>query len=135
MTKNGGTLGASGCVSWMFQRTGVIESSPFPTDLNREEFELLLIDAGAEDISWEEGGVRVFSPVESFEQCLKVFHNLSVQKSEITLIALDEKEIHNVENAGEILELIELLEEDEDVDEVFTNAVFPDEVLKTLSDV
>lgn len=133
MKKNGGNLGAGGCVSWMFKRRGVIESIAGISD--RDDFELQLIDAGAEEIDWEEGVVRVVCPVESFEQCLKVFNNLPVQKSEISLIAEEEKIISDVQTAEDFSKLVELLEEDEDVDEVFTNASFSDEVLKTLESV
>lgn len=133
MTKNEGSLGTSGCVSWMFNRRGVIESSgPFA---NKEELELKLIDAGVEDISWEGEEVRVLAPVENFEQCLKAFNNLPVQKSEITLIPTEEKIIDDVQTSEKIYDLISLLEEDEDVDEVFVNASFPEEMFKRGEDV
>src|SRR5690606_8946025 len=61
MKKNGGNLGAGGCVSWMFKRRGVIESTANIS--NRDDFELQLIDAGAEEIEWEEGLVHVICPV------------------------------------------------------------------------
>ncbi|MGE3279009.1 MAG: YebC/PmpR family DNA-binding transcriptional regulator [Candidatus Altimarinota bacterium] len=133
MTKNDSSLGVSGCVSWMFQQRGVIESNA--TVPHQEAFELLLIDAGAEDIIWEEGGIRVLTSVESFERCLKVFDNLPVQKSELSLLPQEEKMIDDVQTAEKISKMIEQLEEEEDVDEVFTNASFSDEVLKTFEGV
>jgi len=130
MTKNGGNLGSSGCVAWMFQRKGLIESGAFSGD--REELELQLIDAGAADIAWEEDRVEVTTSPEAFEQCLKVFHKLPVQRSEITLVAGEEKKVGDVQTGQKIARLIELLEDDDDVDEVFTNAGFSDDVLAQL---
>ena len=130
LTKNGGSLGSSGCVAWMFERKGVIEASPKGRD--REELELELIEAGAEDLQWEEDVVTVVCSPEAFEQCEKVFHSENVQKSDLSLLPQEEKLIEDVQNAEKILKLVELLEDDDDVDEVFTNADFPDELLKTL---
>lgn len=132
MTKKGGVLGASGCVTWMFRRIGVIEARISPPVV-REDFELQLIDAGVEDIEWDDGIVRVFCGPEFFEQVLKVFNNADVQKSEITFIPQEKKVLGDIGSAQDLLGLIDALEEDEDVDEVFTNAEFSDEVLKTLS--
>jgi YebC/PmpR family DNA-binding regulatory protein len=133
MTKNDCSLGASGCVSWMFKRRGVIDG--VGDAFKKDDLELRLIDAGAEDIFWDEDQVRVISPVESFEQCLKVFDTMVVQKSEISLLPEEEKLIDDVQIAKDITLLIDLLEQDDDVDEVFTNASFSEEVLKTLQDV
>jgi YebC/PmpR family DNA-binding regulatory protein len=133
MTKNGGNLGSNGCVAWMFDRKGIIEAVDIILD--HDEFELELIDAGVEDILWDENDVQVLTSPESFEQCLKVFDINTVRKSEIGLIADEKKLINDVQNAEKILKLIDLIEDDDDVDEVFTNAEFSEEVLKSLNDV
>ncbi|MDP2691361.1 MAG: YebC/PmpR family DNA-binding transcriptional regulator [bacterium] len=130
MTKNHGNLGGSGCVAWMFERKGIIEADKVTID--HDAFELELIDAGADDVFWEGAAVRVQTSPEAFEQCLKVFNNLPVQKSEISLVPQEEKEVNDVQKGKEIVHLIELLEDDEDVDEVFTNASFSESVLKSL---
>jgi len=130
MTKNGGNLGSSGCVAYLFERKGVIMAEHISAD--HDELELNLIDAGAEDVEWDADSVTVSTSPESFEQCLKVFDNIPVQKSEIMLVAIDEKRIDDVQTAQKIFKLVDLLEDDDDVDEVFTNADFSDEVLKSL---
>ncbi len=131
MAKNGGSLGSSGCVAWMFSRKGVIRAEGIERD--HDELELELIDAGAEDIAWEGDCVEVVCTTEGFEQCVEVFDSAKVQKSDITLLPAEEKVIDDVQTAEKIMNLIELLEDDDDVDEVFTNADFSDEVLKQLS--
>jgi len=130
MTKNGGNLGSTGCVSYLFARKGAIEADKVKVD--HEELELGLIDAGAEDISWEDDFVYVETAPETFEQCLKVFDNIPVQKSDITLVATKKKEVDGLTAAQKIVKLIELIEDDDDVDEVFTNADFPAKVLEEL---
>lgn len=129
MTKNGGSLGSNGCVAWMFARKGYIEAE---WNGDHDELELQLIDNGAEDISWEGNIVSVECDPDAFEQCLKVFDNSNVQKSEITLLPSETKDVENVQTAEKILHLIELLEDDDDVDEVFTNTDFPQSVLDEL---
>ncbi len=133
MTKNGGSLGNNGCVAWMFDRKGIIEAEGITQD--HDEFELSLIDAGADDILWDENDVQVLTSPETFEQCLKVFNMDTVRKSEIGLVPNEKKEIDDVQSAEKILKLIDLIEDDDDVDEVFTNAEFSEAVLKTLEAV
>lgn len=130
MTKNGGNMGSSGCVAYLFERRGLIEADDVSCD--HDELELSLIDAGAEDISWDGDEVYVETSPESFEQVLKVFDNISVRKSEISLVAKEDKDVNNEQSAAKIIKLVGLLEDDEDVDQVITNASFSDELLKSL---
>ena len=131
LNKKGGSLGGSGCVAWMFERKGVFEVCGVQVD--KEPFELELIDAGGEEIDWEGHDVRVICPPECFEQVQKVFDGLDVQKAEICLVSLEEKEIDDVEKAEKILGILEKLEDDDDVDEVSSNASFSVGVLEQLS--
>lgn len=121
MGKNGGVLANSGAVAWMFDRKGILETA-LPSF--SEDLELQLIDAGAEEISFEDSVLKVICPPESFEQCLQVLNTVPVQKSEITLLPKEEKRIDKEDDQEAILELITALHEDDDVDEVFTNATF-----------
>ncbi len=130
MSKNGGNLGSSGCVAWMFSRKGVISAAGITRD--HDEVELELIDAGAENIDWDGNNVEVLCSSEGFEQCVEVFDSAKVQKSEMSLVAAEDKVIEDMETAQKIMNLVELLEEDDDVDEVFTNAEFSDSVLEQL---
>lgn len=122
MTKNNGSWGSSGCVSWMFERKGVIVADALQG--KKDELELTLIDAGAENIEWDGDVVRVTTSPESFEQCLKVFDKGLVQNSEVSLIPKEQKIIKGEEASQEILDLIDTLEDDDDVVDVVTNASF-----------
>lgn len=120
--KHRGHLGNSGSVSWMFLRKGIISADRI-TDPH-DELELKLIDAGAEDVEWEGDRIHVLTPPESFEQVLKVFNKGIVQKSEISLIPAQEKELTNPTEIDQLETILNLLQDEEDVDEVFTNAKY-----------
>lgn len=122
LTKHGGHLGNSGSVSWMFHHKGIISAGPI-TDPH-DELELSLIDSGAEDVEWEGDAIHVLTPPESFEQCLKLFNNAVVQKSEISLIPDQEKDLTDPKEISQLETIINLLQDEDDVDEVFTNALF-----------
>lgn len=120
--KHSGHLGNSGSVSWLFHRKGIISAGPFLE--SHDELELKLIDSGAQDLEWEGDLIHVLSSPESFEQVLKVFNIASVQKSEISLVAAQEKELTNPTEIDQLETILNLLQDEEDVDEVFTNAKY-----------
>ncbi len=122
LNKNGGRFVDSGSVSWMFRKKGVIEvmEGKLPPD----EMELQLIDAGAENVEVMEGGWRVIT---AYEDLALVKQNLSkagveIVSAEIVKIADNVIELaDDAKEAEELLNLVDLLEEDDDVDQVFTN--------------
>ena len=118
----GGTLGATGSVSWMFERRGVIEIT---TNGNEDEVELAAIDAGAIDTHRHPGGISVFTTPESYEHLLNTLKkSFQVTQSEISLIPKNPLQITSVEKSDQIAELIHHIELLDDVSEVFSNAVF-----------
>ncbi len=122
-TKHGGNLGGPGVVAWMFQKKGFITAKPSET--RREGLELELISAGVEDLNWEGELLKVLTSPLVFEPVLNILKPFFVQKSEISYVALEEKKITSKAQEEEILSLLDVLEEDNDVDEVFHNAQFP----------
>jgi YebC/PmpR family DNA-binding regulatory protein len=123
LSKNGGTLGGSGSVMWMFDLLGLIqlEESKLPGD--RDAFELDLIEAGAEDISVEDGQVEIKTKVENFSKVLNKLKALSIEADDSSLryIAKEEVAISD-EVRDQISKLFELLEENDDVEDYYTNA-------------
>ncbi len=123
LSKNGGTLGSSGSVMWMFDLLGLIqfEASKLPAD--RDAFEMDLIEAGAEDISIEGDQVEIKTKVENFSKVLNKLRELSVEPDDSGLryIPKDEVEI-NDEVREQITKLFEVMEENDDVEDYFTNA-------------
>jgi YebC/PmpR family DNA-binding regulatory protein len=128
-TRNGSSLGESGCVAWLFESKGVINIKA--DNLNADEMALSAIDAGAEDVKVEGGYVEVYTKPDELEMVRSALEEkgLTIDSSEIlmvpkTLIPLDDKA------AVQTLKLLDRLEEIDGVHNVFSNADFPDSALE-----
>lgn len=119
-SKNGGNMGNSGSVAFLFERKGVFKFDP--SKLNLDEYELDLIDAGAEDIQREEEEIIVYTKFTEFGQMQKFLESkaLAAKSSELQYIPTTTKELGEKE-LDEVMECITALEEDEDVQNVFHN--------------
>lgn len=118
--KNGGTMGNSGSVSFMFERKGVFKFDP--SKLNLDELELDLIDAGAEDIQREEDEIIIYSKFTEFGHMQKFLEskNLVAKSADLQYIPNSTKELSETEQ-DEVMECVTALEEDEDVQNVYHN--------------
>lgn len=118
--KYGGSLGTSGSLSFMFDRKSIFRLQA--EGLNLEELELELIDAGAEDIQEDEGEIIVTAAFADFGSMQKALEKLGVNviSSQLQRIPASYAEI-NEQQEEEVMKLIDFLEEDEDVQNVFYN--------------
>jgi YebC/PmpR family DNA-binding regulatory protein len=119
-SKNGGSMGNSGSVTFMFDRMGVFKFEPGV--LNMDELELDLIDAGAEDIQQDEEETTIYTKFSDFGNMLKFLESksLDAKSSSLHYISTTTKELPE-EEQDEVLKCIEALEEDEDVQSVYHN--------------
>jgi YebC/PmpR family DNA-binding regulatory protein len=119
-SKNGGSMGNSGTVGFLFERKGVFKFAP--EKLNLEELELDLIDAGAEDIQREEDEIIIYTTFTGFGQMAKFLESkhLETKSAELQYIPTTPKELSETEQ-DEVLKLIEVLEGDDDVQTVYHN--------------
>src|SRR5690606_26452030 len=119
-SKNGGSMGNSGTVLFMFEHRGVFKFDP--AQLNLEELELDLIDAGAEDIDVQEDEITVYTKFADFGHMQKFLESreLEAKSSELHYIPNTTKELSE-EQQDEVLKLIEVLESDDDVQAVYHN--------------
>ena len=119
-SKNGGNMGNSGSVSFMFDRKGVFKFDP--SKLNLDEFELDLIDAGAEDIQKDEEEIIVYTKFTEFGHMQKFLEskNLVAKSSELQYIPNTTKELSEAQQ-DEVMECVTALEEDDDVQNVYHN--------------
>jgi len=129
-TRHGGSLGENGCVAWIFDSKGVITIKA--DNLDADELALTAIDAGAEDVKVESDYVEVYTRPEELETIRTALEqqNLPIASSELsmipkTLVQLDEKA------ATQALKLLDRLEEIDEVQNVFSNADFPDSILES----
>lgn len=130
--KNGGNMGEAGTVAYMYNKKGMILAKA--GEMSDDEAELAAIDAGAEDLSKEED---VFEVITEFEQLSAVRDALEkagfeIQKVEITYLPKMPIEIGTLEDAKKVLNLVEAIEEDEDVTDVFGNFDIPEEILNQI---
>ncbi len=117
--RGGGSLGTSGSVEYLFAHKGVFRFAA--EGINLEELELDLIDFGAEDIQVEEGQVTVTVAFTDFGKMFKGLESKGINaSSELQRIPLTYKELTD-EEADAVVELIDKIEEDDDVQAVYTN--------------
>ncbi len=132
-SKNGGNLGESGCVSYLFIRKGMIIIEPGQT--TEDEMMELLLEAGVEDIKTEDGNIVIYTPPDIFNDVNDIINGkkLKTSLSEITYIptmsvSLDEKK------AGQCLRLVDQMESHDDVQNVYSNYDISDEIMKKISE-
>lgn len=125
--KNGGNLGTDGSVMFMFNRKGLIEIEKNGIDF--DELMLEVIDLGAEDVSDEDDVYQIITSVEDFQNVLDGIKksNYKISKADISYLAdnlIDAQESNN----KQIMKLIDALEDNDDVQEVYTNWNVPDNI-------
>ena len=127
--RNGGSLGGSGCVAWLFDSKGLITIKT--DELSADELALQAIDAGAEDVKVDDGYVDIYTKPEELEKVRAALEqeNLPIASAELsmvpkTVVELEEKAVRQT------LKLLDKLEELDEVQRVSSNANFPDSILE-----
>lgn len=126
--KNGGSLGTNGCVSYMFDKVGmiVIERSP---GMDEDEIMMAALDAGASDVEATEDSFEISTAVEDFQS---VRDNLekagyAFLSAELTMIPQTTNEITDPETIEKIQKMLEMLDDLDDVQDVYHNSDLPEE--------
>jgi YebC/PmpR family DNA-binding regulatory protein len=128
--RNGGNMGENGCVDWLFEATGIIDVELKGHD--PDELTLEAIDLGADDVDPVSPGDEVLtiytdpSDLEKFRQALES-KKYKVVKAESTLLPKTRIELNDEKVAHQVMRLVEKLEDLDDVQNVYTNADFPEE--------
>ena len=128
-SKHGGNLGTSGCVSWMFERKGVIT---IPADkYDEDEVMMAAIESGADDVVKEEGKFIIYTEPSSLEEVRKGIADsgIEIEEAKLDLIPNTTTKVEG-ETAEKVLKLLMALEDLDDVQEVYSNFDMPEEVLK-----
>jgi len=128
----GGSLGAAGCVAWMFSQRGLIVFRK--DEIDEEGLLEVALEAGAEDIKEDEKEFEVITQPSSFENLKTALENAGLQYmlAEITMIPKTTVNLDG-KNAQQMLTLMELLEDNDDVSHVYANFDIPDEVMEAIS--
>ncbi|MFC2113257.1 YebC/PmpR family DNA-binding transcriptional regulator [Bacteroidota bacterium] len=131
-TKRGGSLGTNGSVAFMFDRKGVITVPR--GDLDPEEFELNIIDAGVEEVELEADVFIITCALEDFGNVQKKLDELEIEpeNAELQRIPHETKQLDQG-NAMQVLRIIEEFEDDDDVQNVYHNLELTDSLMEAIS--
>jgi YebC/PmpR family DNA-binding regulatory protein len=129
--RSGGSLGTNGSLSFLFDRKGIFTIKS--EDINMEELELELIDAGAEDFDVEEDTITITCSREDFGSVNKKLDELGIEPEDAGLkrIPNDTKKV-DIETAKKVMRFVEILEDDDDVQNVYHNMAMTDEIAAAL---
>jgi len=126
--KCGGNLGENGCVAWMFDKKGyiVVERSAIDEDSLMET----ALDAGAEDVREDDSNFEVITAPEDFEAVKDAIDEKSIPylDAEVTMLPQTATSLQGKE-ADQMIRLMDMLDDCEDVQKVYTNADIPDEMV------
>lgn len=129
--KFSGNLGTHGSLSFLFDRKGVF-TIPLG-DLDQDEFEMEMIDAGAEDIVVEDNFITITTAMEDFGSLMKKLEELGVEPENAELQRIPKENINiSVEDAKKIMKIVETFEDDDDVQNVFHNMEITDELIEAM---
>jgi transcriptional/translational regulatory protein YebC/TACO1 len=125
-------MGAANSVAWQFHPKGIISIAKDKAD--EDTVMEIALDAGADDVQTEAEGYTVTTPPDTYEAVKKAFKDKGVvwESAELARVAqntvkLDEKD------AAKVLKLVDMFEEHDDVQQVFTNSDIPTEVMEKLA--
>ena len=130
-TKYGGSLGATGCVGWMFDQRGVIT---FDKSVDYEKLFDAAINLDALDITEEEDEYKVFTTAENFQNIVEGLEKEGFKSvnAELTRLPQNTISVTDEKTAEQILKLLEKLEEHDDVQNVYANFDISDELLQKI---
>ncbi len=129
--KHGGKLGTNGSLSSLFDRKGVFLIKN--EEIYSEEFELELIDAGAEDFEIDDDMITVTCAMEDFGNVNRKLNDLGIEAEEAGLKRIpNNTKTLDIESSKKVLRFIEMLEDDDDIQSVYHNLEITDELASEL---
>lgn len=126
-SKYGANLGETGCVGWMFKRTGllVVEKAD---SINEDDLMLLVLDAGAYDMKIEDEVYEIYTEPNALDEVEKVItdNGIEIASAEVALIPDNTIDLTG-DDVAKMQKLLDMLEDLDDVQDVFHNAILPEE--------
>ena len=129
---NGGKLGATGCVSWNFDKKGIFFFSN--EKVNEDQLMELILEAGADDMEEQDDGFQVTCSPDNYDTVLEFFvnHDMQPESSEINQVPRDLVDINDIATARAVMRLMDALDEHEDIQKVSSNFNIPDDIMEQL---
>ncbi|HZL09060.1 MAG TPA: YebC/PmpR family DNA-binding transcriptional regulator [Prolixibacteraceae bacterium] len=129
--KHNGNLGTNGSLSFIFDRKGIFTIPQ--GELVADDFEMEMIEAGAEDMQFEEGYFTVTTAMENFGSMMKRLEALNIEPESSGLQRIPkETTVLDLESARKVMKLIDVFEEDDDIQAVYHNLELTDELMDLL---
>ena len=129
--KFSGSLGKNGSLSFLFDRKGIFTIPK--GELDSDEFELEMIDAGAEDIELNDDFFTVTTTMEDFGNMQKKLEEMNIEPENSLLERIPHETITlDIERSKKIMNVIEIFEEDDDIQNVFHNLEITDELIEEM---
>jgi YebC/PmpR family DNA-binding regulatory protein len=131
LKKNGGTIAEPGSVAWQFERKGIVT---VPGSVGEDDVMLAALDAGAEDITDEGDSWRVTTAphdVTAVQEALEAA-GITVESADTTMLPTSTIELDSPEAAKSVLRVIDALDENDDVQDVYANFDIPDAVMEAV---
>ncbi len=132
VSKLGGNLGEANSVAWNFERKGVITIKT--NNITEEAMLEYILEANADDMEYDSDTTRIICPMENFNICNKYIEekNFEVTESKLEYLPKTTVKIDNINDAKKVIKFIEMFEEHDDVQNVYTNFEIDDELMETI---
>ena len=121
--KAGGNLGTSGCVSYIFNKKGIIVIEKESTDMSEDDIMMLALDAGAEDFNEEDDSFEVLTDPDDFSAVRLAMEEAGIPmaSAEVTMIPQTYVELTDEKDIANIQKTLDMLDDDDDVQDVYHN--------------
>jgi YebC/PmpR family DNA-binding regulatory protein len=128
-SKHDGNLGATGAVAWLFERQGVIL---VPGTVDEDELTLAAAEGGADDVTLDGSSYHVTAAPENLSSVREAIEaaGLPLDSAELTMVPKTTVEVEEEAVARKVLRLVDALEENDDVQDVYANFDIPERVLE-----
>lgn len=133
-SKNGGNMGETGCVSWMFKEKGILTIERESCRLGADDLMLLALDLGADDIQEDEGAYEIVTSPDAFQAVKEGMEKegVSFSESEVMMMPDTSVVVTDLEQAKYVLRMMESLDDHDDVQNTYTNFDVPDDIADML---
>ncbi len=122
-TKGGGNIGTPGCVSFMFDEKGQIIIDKEECDMEADDLMMIALDAGAEDFSDEDESYEIVTAPDDLQAVIDALNENKIKfmSGDVTMLPQTYVDVTDEETVKQIQRILDLLEEDDDVQDVYTN--------------
>ena len=122
-TKGGGNVGTTGCVSYMFDEKGQIIIAKEDCDMDADDLMMIALDAGAEDFNEEEDSFEILTAPDEFTAVREALEkeNIPMAEADVTMIPQNYVELTSEDDIKKMNRILDMLDEDDDVQDVYHN--------------